>query len=428
MAHVSGIPAGGLFNEIYAEHLKKQSTHTEKATSAPTNNFNPMFEPLPGDEKTKQKATMTRPKTKTINAAEEEYGGGMWLWHTFVSLCAMLVYIMFVVGPVGASSHPGPVAALLLYSTAIGVWIGVYHWLKRRWMKKNADLSSRMVQVNNGTEEIVDWVPRLDIHEHDNHRGAGSRTQRGVSKNFSQTLYPSLKTDKEWVPGDELKDQMRHLKNYMDATGNVPDWANKDIAGFEKIFGAACEVTTARDLASLNRGEVYNDIVLRNSDGSVSANIDHLLVIGSTAIMLDSKWWSVAPEFVTDQKGRNMVSAHGPHARAVSTCIYEASFLPHTPRAIVFCVRGKAASEMGRPQVVDSYNEFVPFEDSSRGVKSTPCPVIFAPSGQIKKVVEAVARGGDVVAGVFVPSGTPNPFTTSELNALEVTTDLTFER
>ena len=64
-------------------------------------------------------------------------------------------------------------------------------------------------------------------------------------------------------------------------------------------------------------------------------------------------------------------------------------------------MRGKAAREMDGPQVVDSYNKFVPFEDSPRGVKSTPCPVIFVPSGQIQQVVAAVARGGDVVAGVL---------------------------
>ena len=73
--------------------------------------------------------------------------------------------------------------------------------------------------------------------------------------------------------------------------------------------------------------------------------------------------------------------------------------MPRDPRAIIFCVRGKAAREMDGPQVVDSYNKFVPFEDSPRGVKSTPCPVIFVPSGQIQQVVAAVARGGDVVAG-----------------------------
>ena len=89
-------------------------------------------------------------------------------------------------------------------------------------------------------------------------------------------------------------------------------------------------------------------------------------------------------------------------------------------------MRGKAAREMGGPQVVDSYNKFVPFEEQPQGVIDTPCPVIFVPSNQVKDIVFAVSRGGGTVAGTYIPAGSPAPFDTRELNALEVTNHLTF--
>lgn len=53
--------------------------------------------------------------------------------------------------------------------------------------------------------------------------------------------------------------------------------------------------------------------------------------------------------------------------------------------------------------------------------------VIFVSSNQLKEVVLAVLRGGDMVAGTYIPSGTPIPYNVSELDALEVTTRLEFE-
>lgn len=91
-------------------------------------------------------------------------------------------------------------------------------------------------------------------------------------------------------------------------------------------------------------------------------------------------------------------------------------------------MRGKAVRELGRPQVVDSFNKFVPFEEQPQGVLAAPCPVIFTPHDQLKDVVKAVASGGGTVAGVTVPSGKPAPLSSRELGALEVTTALTFER
>ena len=428
MAKVHGIAAGGLFNEIFDAHLKARTTRTEYTApqSPPAEDFDPF---LPGDEEYLEPVTVTRPRYVTVDVSKQ-HGGLTWLWHLFVSLCAMLVYVMFVAGPIGSSLHPGIGGTFLLGCSAFAVWIGVYYWMKGRWKKKVEARGPELVSYQDGTEQVTEWVPRVRDNTRARRAAVDAQyAQRAAARTeVTRTLYPSLKVDKKWVDKDELKDQMRHLKNYMNSTGNVPNWVNKEVAGFEKIFGAACEVTTSRDIASLNQGEVYNDIVLRGRDGSVSANIDHLLVTGSTAIMLDSKWWSAAPDFTNDRRGRRIVSAYGPHARAVSTCVYEASFLPRTPRAIIFCVRGKAARELGRPQVVQSFNKFVPFEDKPQGVFATPCPVIFTPHDQLKDVVNAVASGGGTVAGVPIPSGKPAPLSSRELGALEVTTALTFER
>lgn len=431
MARVRGIPAGGLFNEIFEAHIKGRTTRTEYVAAPPSDDdvFDPLAD-VPGEETSPMRQiTVTRPKYTTMPVAEEEYGPGQRVWNIFLSMLAMIVYILIVARPVSESLPPGTFARVAVSGSAFVVWWGVYVVLKKRWMKKAAQRNPGEVMVLDGTETVTEWVEDSTAKAR-NQRAAvdAAYAQRALARReVTTTLYPSLRQDKKWVDKDELKDQMRHLKNYMNSTGNIPNWVNKEVAGFERIFGAACEVTTARAVAALNLGDVFNDVVLRNSDGSVSANIDHLLSLGTSAIMLDSKWWSTPPRFVTDRRGRRMVSAAGPHERAVSTCVYEASFLPRNPRAIIFCIRGKAAREMGGPQVVDSFNKFVPYEKKPQGVQSTPCPVIFVPSDQLQEVVSAVARGGGVVAGTYIPAAHPAPFNPRELDSLEVTTRLTFE-
>lgn len=431
MARVRGIPAGGLFNEIFEAHIKGRTTRTEYVSDIrPDELYDPVAAAAAKEQATPMRQiTVTRPKYTTIPAAEEEYGPGQRVWNIFLSMLAMIVYILLVARPVSESLPPGTFARVAVSGSAFLVWWGVYVVLKKRWMKKAAQRNPGEVMVLDGTEQVTQWVEDTTAKAR-NQRAAvdNAYAQRAQARRkVTTTLYPSLRQDKKWVDKDELKDQMRHLKNYMNSTGNIPNWVNKEVAGFERIFGAACEVTTARAVAALNLGDVFNDVVLRNSDGSVSANIDHLLSLGTSAIMLDSKWWSTAPQFVTDRQGRRMVSATGPHERAVSTCVYEASFLPRQPRAIIFCIRGKAAREMGGPQVVDSFNKFVPYEKKPQGVQSTPCPVIFVPSDQLHQVVSAVARGGGMVAGTHIPAAHPAPFNPRELDSLEVTTELTFE-
>ena len=238
-------------------------------------------------------------------------------------------------------------------------------------------------------------------------------------------MYPSLHAGKGLVDGYQLEGEMRQLHEHMNTTGNVPQWVDKDIAGFEKFFGAACEITTARSLREIPGATVINDIILRGKNGEVSANIDHL-VCGSSVVMVDAKWWSASPTFLPDSRGELIVSENSLHNRAVSTCVYESEFLPVQPRAIVFSVRGRGADQLGGPKVVSSYHKFVPYEERSQGVEPVPCPVIFTPHDQLRAVVEAVMSGGGEVDGTYIPAGRNHKVDSRALTRLETTTELYF--
>ena len=238
-------------------------------------------------------------------------------------------------------------------------------------------------------------------------------------------MYPSLYSGRGMVDGDRLDEEMRQLHEHMNTTGNVPQWADRDTAGFELFYGAACEITTARSLRQIPGATVSNDIILRNADGSVSANIDHL-VYGASMVMVDAKWWSTPPTFLPDSRGGLIVPERSPHKRAVSTCVYESEFLPARPRAIVFCVRGRGSDQLGGPKVVSSYHKFVPYEDYSQGVVPVPCPVIFTPHTKVRAVVEAVMRGGGEVDGTYIPAGHDYKVDSRILRGLETTTELDF--
>lgn len=431
MPEVSGIPAGGLFNEMYAAHKAGRKIHARTVTD-PNAPVDDVFAPSPRDEPAMRQVTVTRPRYVTVPKKKDTYTNWLWMAHCSIAVVAAAAFVLFVVGPIiEFGSGLSYLAGTLLTLCTLGVGVGTFQWLKTSWLKKHAGKPGELVRVQDGVEEVTEWVPDLDAQaaQQQQSRRAVDEAyakRQARKKTVTTTVYPSLRVDKKWVEEDELQEQFRQFRNYVNATGNIPDWVNKEVAGFEKIFGAACEVTTARDVAALNIGHLYNDVILRGKDGKVSANIDHLLAVGSSTIMLDSKWWSTPPRFVKDRQGRIQVAATSPHKEAVSTCIYEASFLPQTPRAILFCVRGKAAREMGRPHVMESFHRFVPYEDGSQGVEAVPCPVVFVPSGQIKEAVLAVNQGGGMVAGTYVPAANPAPIDTRVLSRLEVTTQLTF--
>lgn len=424
-----GIPGGGLFNEIYDAHIKGRTTRTEYVSNIrPDDLYDPVAAAAAKEQTSPtRQITVTRPKYTTIPAAEEEYGPGQRVWNIFVSMVAMIVYILLIAQPVSESLPPGTFARVAVSGSAFVVWWGVYVLLKKRWMKKAAKRNPGMVRVVDGTEKVTQWVEDSSATTRNQPAAVGKASAQRAHKRrkVTTTLYPSLRQDKKWVDKDELQDQMCHLKNYMDSTGNVPDWVNKDVAGFERIFGAACEVSTARSLSTVPGATVFNDIVLRNH-GKVSANIDHLVYRNGAVVMADAKWWSQAPTFVSDRAGGVMVAENSPHKRAVSTCVYEASFLPAPPRAIVFSVRGKAARELQSPKAVERFCKFVPYEDGSQGVEEAPCPVIFVANNHVDEVVDAVLSGVGYVGGVWVPVGTSRDVGERELSRLECTEGLVF--
>lgn len=424
-----GIPGGGLFNEIYDAHIEGRTTRTEYVSDIrPEELYDPVAAAAAKEQASNLRPrTVTRPKYVTIPAAEKEYGTGERIWHIIASMIAMMLYILFIAQPVSESLPPGTFARVAVSGSAFVVWWGVYVLLKKRWMKKAAKRNPGMVRVVDGTEKVTQWVEDSSATTRNQPAAVGKASAQRAHKRrkVATTLYPSLRQDKKWVDKDELQDQMCHLKNYMDSTGNVPDWVNKDVAGFERIFGAACEVSTARSLSTVPGATVFNDIVLRNH-GKVSANIDHLVYRNGAVVMADAKWWSQAPTFVSDRAGGVMVAENSPHKRTVSTCVYEASFLPAAPKAIVFSVRGRAARELQSPKVVERFHKFVPYEDGSQGVEVAPCPVVFVANNHVGEVVDAVLSGGGYVGGVYVPSGSSRDVDERELSRLECTEGLVF--
>jgi len=178
----------------------------------------------------------------------------------------------------------------------------------------------------------------------------------------------------------------------MERTGNVPKGINTDVAGYTSFFGAACEITTAKALRGINDCFVINDIAITKPDGNVTANIDHLACFPEEGnfVAVDSKFWSQPPEFYT-RKGATTLHPEGPHNRAVATCLYEDSFLPHPPLALVFAVRGSAAESLHDPVSVDYYPAYD--YEGNMDMKYVPFPVVFVDHRQLQDAVSKLGVG-----------------------------------
>lgn len=422
-----GIPGGGLFNDIYAAH--RAAGRTEYVTVEDSEAVSPSFVGYgAAQSQPPQRRPVERTRIEYDTVAidkDPDYDGLTVIGHTLAAIGIGIAYIIFVVGPIGDAMKPSLIPALLLLLSPFVVFGLSLKWLKNRWIKKNTSGSVSYVQVPREVT-YTDWVddppafsPRAGVDDEYARRKA-RRVREG------RTMYPSLYTGRGLVDGDQLAEEMRQLHEHMVSTGNVPQWANRDIAGFELFYGAACEITTARSLRQIAGATVSNDIILRGNNGDVSANIDHL-VFGSSMVMVDAKWWSTPPTFLPDSRGGLIVPERSPHKRAVSTCIYESEFLPARPRAIVFSVRGRSADQLGGPKVVSSYHKFVPYEECSQGVEPVPCPVIFTPHTKVRAVVEAVIHGGGEVDGTYIPAGHDYKVDTRILRGLETTTEMDFQ-
>ena len=420
-----GIPGGGLFNDIYAAH--RAAGRTEYVTTEDSEAQSPSFVGYgAAQSQPPQRRPVERTRIEYGTVAidkDPDYGGLTVIGHTFAAIGIGIAYILFVVGPIGDAMKPSLIPALLLLLSPFVVFGLSLKWLKNRWIKKNTSGAVSYIQVPR-EETYTDWVE--DSSAYDSRAGVDAEYARRNARGMraGRTMYPSLYTGKGMVDGDQLAEEMRQLHEHMVSTGNVPQWANRDIAGFELFYGASCEISTARSLRQIPGATVSNDIILRGNDGDVSANIDHL-VYGSSMVMVDAKWWSTPPTFLPDSRGGLIVPERSPHNRAVSTCVYESEFLPDQPRAIVFSVRGRGADQLGGPKVVSSYHKFVPYEEYSQGVVPVPCPVIFTPHNQVRAVVEAVMRGGEV-DGTYIPAGSDYKADSRILRGLETTTELDF--
>lgn len=157
------------------------------------------------------------------------------------------------------------------------------------------------------------------------------------------------------------------------------------------VLGGLGEMRTAKSLAHARSfTDVIHDVELLKG-GRASANIDHLGVGPKGVVLIDTKVWR---EPVKQTRG--LISRDSAHWDAVSTCIYEASFLPVTPQAIVFVVSGAAGRALGDRSVrvtryVDRY---------SGDVHRCPVPVFFVPQYRCNEHIDQIV--GRVDAGEVV--------------------------
>lgn len=159
------------------------------------------------------------------------------------------------------------------------------------------------------------------------------------------------------------------------------------------VLGGLGEMRTAKSLAHARSfTDVIHDVELLKN-GRVSANIDHLGVGSRGVVLIDTKVWR---EPVTQVRG--LISRDSAHWDAVSTCVYEASFLPVPPQAIVFVVSGAAGRALSdRPVRVTRY-----IDRYSGDVRRCPVPVFFVPqyrcNEHIDRIVDRVDAGEPVDA------------------------------
>lgn len=172
-------------------------------------------------------------------------------------------------------------------------------------------------------------------------------------------------------------------------TGNV---AGTLFEGPDQMWakGAAGEVHTSR---LLQQGlddtyTVWDDLMIYKGDMTV-ANIDHLVTNERGGIMVDTKVWNQKLEFATTSLG-TVIPKESFAAGAVSTCIFEASSLPGTPRAIVFAVGGSSAKQI--PNGVKGVDFYYDRFDNDGAALRAPMPVVFVPQSAIAETIKTLDR------------------------------------
>lgn len=156
-------------------------------------------------------------------------------------------------------------------------------------------------------------------------------------------------------------------------------------------LGGLAEERTAKKLAHGlgNTYTIINDIALIDRN-TVTANIDHLVLTNKGTIMVDTKVWA-KPLLFTQKDSNTWLEKHTdpPAWSSVSTCLYEASFLPEAPKAIVFAVGGKAGRDLEKyssPVRITHYYER--FDDAGNLQPCAPTTVLFVAQSRIVDTIK----------------------------------------
>lgn len=157
-------------------------------------------------------------------------------------------------------------------------------------------------------------------------------------------------------------------------------------------LGGLAEERTSKKLQEglSNTYDIIDDIVILNNRGQVTANIDHLVLTNKGTIVIDTKVWA-KPLVFTQKDGNTWLekSTNPPAWSSVSTCLYEASFLPETPKAIVFAVGGKAGRDLEKyasPIQITHYYER--FDDTGNLQPCTTTTVLFVAQSKIVDTIK----------------------------------------
>lgn len=249
-------------------------------------------------------------------------------------------------------------------------WVGVCTFGGLAALSYSDDFPLAMT-VFLGVAALAVYVLSTIGHRHDTKR---------VPIDFAET-HPEYVQQLEAVK-KHVRDDFQKVVDTGKTTGTVFDGEAQSWA-----IGAAGELRTSLLIKDGldDSYSLFDDLEL-NKNGSVTANVDHLVNGPRGSTMVDTKVWNQKLEFVQTELG--VVIPKSCYASdAVSTCIYEASMLPGTVRAIVFAVRGRAASQLKEPVQVGLYYERF---DDSNNAKVCPMPVLFVEQAVIAPTIAAL--------------------------------------
>lgn len=157
-------------------------------------------------------------------------------------------------------------------------------------------------------------------------------------------------------------------------------------------LGGLAEERTSKKLQEglSNAYDIIDDIAILNTRGQVNANIDHLVLANKGSVMVDTKVWAKTLVFTQKDGNTWLEKSSNPAAwSSVSTCLYEASFLPETPKAIVFAVGGKAGRDLEKyasPIRITHYYER--FDDTGNLQPCTTTTVLFVAQSKIVDTIK----------------------------------------